>query len=114
MAAAVGFAGCSMPSYDRALRALRTWLDSWAGIGHVAVGMHRQGFNLQLTQYDERGWRATFYTTRWTTRLRARPAPHGSARRGTRRSWRRGGRWTAQAAHSSALLDSRQPSSRGA
>jgi hypothetical protein len=39
-------------SYDRALHSLRTWL-----------GMHRQGFDLQLTQYDERGWRATFYTT---------------------------------------------------
>jgi hypothetical protein len=52
-----------MPSYDRALRALRYWLDSWPGIGHVAVGMHRQGFDLQLTQYDERGQRATFYTT---------------------------------------------------
>ena len=52
-----------MPSYDRALHALRSWLDSWAGIGHVGVGMHRQGFDLQLTQYDERGWRATFYTT---------------------------------------------------
>jgi hypothetical protein len=25
--------------------------------------MHRQGYDLQLTQYDERGWRATFYTT---------------------------------------------------
>jgi len=61
--AAVGFAGCSMLSYDRALHALRAWLDSWAGIGHVAVGMHRQGFDLQLTQYDDRGWRATFYTT---------------------------------------------------
>jgi hypothetical protein len=34
-----------------------------AGIGHVAVGMHRQGYDLQLTQYDDRGWRATFYTT---------------------------------------------------
>ena len=43
--------------------ALRTWLDSWSGIGHVAVGMHRQGYDLQLTQYDDRGWRATFYTT---------------------------------------------------
>ena len=61
--ASVGFAGCSMPSYDRALWALRTWLDSWAGVGHVAVGMHRQGYDLKLTQYDERGWRATFYTT---------------------------------------------------
>ena len=54
--AAVGFAGCSMPYYDRALWALRTWLDSRSGIGHVAVGMHRQGYDLQLTQYDERGW----------------------------------------------------------
>jgi hypothetical protein len=25
--------------------------------------MHRQGYDLQMTQYDERGWRATFYTT---------------------------------------------------
>jgi hypothetical protein len=32
-----------MPSYDRALWALRAWLDSWSGIGPVAVGMHRQG-----------------------------------------------------------------------
>ena len=62
-AAALGFAGCSMPSYDRALHALRTWLDSWSGIGHAAVGMHRQGYDLQLTQYDDHGWRATFYTT---------------------------------------------------
>jgi len=30
---------------------------------HVAGGMHRQGYDLQLTQYDDRGWRATFYTT---------------------------------------------------
>ena len=41
----------SSPPYDRALWALR------------AIGMHRQGFDLQLTQYDDRGWRATFYTT---------------------------------------------------
>jgi|SRR5262252_3289897 len=54
---------CSMPSYDRALWALRSYLDSWDGIGRAAVGMHRQGYDLQLTQYDERGWRATFYTT---------------------------------------------------
>src|SRR2546429_4257947 len=63
LVAALGFAGCSMPSYDRALYALRTWLDSWAGIGHVAVGMHRQGYDLQLPQYDDRGWRATFSST---------------------------------------------------
>ena len=55
--AALGFAGCALPSYDRALWALRTGLDSWPGIGHVAAGMHRQCLDLQLTQYDERGWR---------------------------------------------------------
>jgi hypothetical protein len=60
--AALGFAGCSMPSYDRALHALRSWLVTWAGIGHVTVGMARQGYDLQLTRYDEKGWRATFYT----------------------------------------------------
>jgi hypothetical protein len=49
-----------MPSYDRALHALGTWLDSWAGIGRVAVGVARQGYDLQPTRYDERGWRATF------------------------------------------------------
>ena len=59
--AALGFAGCSMPSYDRALWALRFWLDSWSGISHVVVGMARQGYDLQ--RYDEKGWRATFYTT---------------------------------------------------
>ena len=42
-----------MPSYDRALWALRSWLDSWSGIGHVAVVMHRQGYDLQLAQYDD-------------------------------------------------------------
>src|SRR6266498_2685681 len=63
LVAALGFAGLPRPSYDRALWALRTWLDSWAGIGHVAVGMAHQGYDLQLTRYDELGWRATFYTT---------------------------------------------------
>jgi hypothetical protein len=52
-----------MPSYDRSLHALRTWLDSWSGIGRIAVGMAHQGYDLQLTRYDERGWRATFYTS---------------------------------------------------
>jgi hypothetical protein len=62
--AALGFAALRLPSYDRALHALRTWLDSWAGIGaRRRAGMHRQGYDLQLTQYDDRGWRATFYTT---------------------------------------------------
>jgi hypothetical protein len=36
-----------------------TWLDSWAGIG----GDASPSYDLQLTQYADRGWRATFYTT---------------------------------------------------
>jgi hypothetical protein len=40
---------------------LRSWLDSWRGIGAVERGMARQGYGLQLTRHDERGWRATFY-----------------------------------------------------
>jgi len=50
-------------SYDRALWALRTWLDSWTGIGDVAVACTIRVFGLQLTQYDDRRWRATFYIT---------------------------------------------------
>ena len=55
LVAALGFAGLSAPSHDRELSALRTWLDSWAGIGRVAVGMARQGYDLQLTRYEENG-----------------------------------------------------------
>jgi len=61
--AAVGLATLHSPSHHRGLHALRSYLDSWAGIGRIAVGMAHQGFDLQLTRYDERGWRATFYTT---------------------------------------------------
>jgi hypothetical protein len=43
-----------MPSYDRALWALRTWLDSWAGVGHIAVGMHRRGYATQSTSAKTR------------------------------------------------------------
>jgi hypothetical protein len=45
------------------LRVLHRWLDSWRGIGAIVAGMHHHGFDVQLTQYDERGWRATFYVT---------------------------------------------------
>ena len=61
--AALGFAGLPLPSYDRFRHALRAWLDSWTGIGRVAVRMARQGYDIQLTRYDEEGWRATFYTS---------------------------------------------------
>ena len=61
--AALGFSTLNLPSYDGALHALRSWLDSWSGIGHITVDMARHGYDLQLTRYDEKGWRATFYTS---------------------------------------------------
>ena len=45
------------------LGAIRSWLNSWRGIGDVERGMARQGYDLQFTRYDENGWRATFYTS---------------------------------------------------
>jgi hypothetical protein len=79
-----------MPSYDRVLWALGTWLDSWPGIGHVAAGMHRQGYDLQLTQYDDRDWRATFYTTGMGHSPTSATGTRGNARPGKRHSGRRG------------------------
>jgi hypothetical protein len=61
--AALGFVTLRVTPADAALHELRSWLDSWRGIGAVVVGMARQGYDVQLTRYDERGWRATFYTS---------------------------------------------------
>jgi len=41
------------------VQALRGWLGSWAGIGHVAGGMARQGYDVQLTRHGDAGWRGT-------------------------------------------------------
>jgi hypothetical protein len=48
---------------EASFRALRAWLNSWKGIGDIEAGMRRQGYDLYLTRYDGRGWRATFYVT---------------------------------------------------
>src|SRR2546422_107990 len=45
------------------LHALHRWLDSWRGIGLIEHDMAWQGYDLQLTRYDEQGWRATLYTS---------------------------------------------------
>jgi hypothetical protein len=61
LAAALGF--LQLPPRAPELRLLHRWLDSWTGIGLIAVGLHRQGWDLQLTQYVDGNWRATFYVT---------------------------------------------------
>jgi len=65
LAAAVGFAALRFPigREPGPVRALHGWLSTWTGIGHVAHGMARQGYDLGLTRYDGLGWRATFYVT---------------------------------------------------
>jgi len=39
---------------------VRDWLDS-RSVGLVLAGMTRQGWDVQLTAYAARDWRATFY-----------------------------------------------------
>ena len=46
---------------DPTLEMLRSWLSTWRGVGVVAAGMARQGYDLSLTRYADLGWRATFY-----------------------------------------------------
>jgi hypothetical protein len=45
------------------LQLVHRWLDTWSGLGAIAAGMHRQGWDLQLTEYGDGHWRATFYVT---------------------------------------------------
>ena len=41
---------------------VREWLDNWEGLGHVVVGMERQGYALSLTKITDDGWRAAFHS----------------------------------------------------
>src|SRR3989440_9134382 len=45
------------------LELVHRWLDSWRGVGQIAEGMHRAGWDLQLTEYGDGHWRATFFVT---------------------------------------------------
>src|SRR6266545_5984953 len=44
------------------LTLLHRWLDSWNGIGPLAVGMYRLGYRVSLSHIAEGEWRATFGT----------------------------------------------------
>ena len=45
------------------LALVQRWLDTWQGVGLLAVGLHRIGYDLDLQQYDDGHWRALFYVT---------------------------------------------------
>ena len=44
------------------LALVHRWLDNWHGVG-LAVGLHRTGYDLDLRQYGDGHWRASFYVT---------------------------------------------------
>ena len=52
-----------VPAQAPELTLVHQWLDGWRGVGQVAEGMHRAGWDLQLTEYGDGHWRATFYVT---------------------------------------------------
>jgi hypothetical protein len=43
------------------LRLVHDWLDSWSGIGLIIAGMTHQGWDVLLTAYAARDWRANFF-----------------------------------------------------
>jgi hypothetical protein len=45
------------------LALVHRWLDSWRGVGLLAVGLHRTGYDLDLRQYGDGHWQASFYVT---------------------------------------------------
>jgi len=44
-------AAALVPTHAPEIALFRRWLDTWTGLGLVAAGMHRAGWDLQLTQY---------------------------------------------------------------
>jgi hypothetical protein len=59
--AALGF--LQLPPRAPELQLLHRWLDSWRGVGLLAIGLHRDGYDLDLRQYGDGDWRATFWVT---------------------------------------------------
>jgi hypothetical protein len=50
-----------VPDNAPEVRLVREWLDSWSGLGLIIAGMAHQGWDVQLTAYAARDWRATFF-----------------------------------------------------
>jgi hypothetical protein len=44
------------------LQLLHRWLDTWSGLGDIAVGMARHGYRLSLSNIGPGEWRAVFAT----------------------------------------------------
>jgi hypothetical protein len=62
LVAALAFANLRATDPPPALVELRSRLGSWRGVGDIIVGMHRQGYDVELRQYPD-AWRVNFYPT---------------------------------------------------
>jgi hypothetical protein len=56
--AALGF--LQLPPAEPELRLLHHWLDTWAGVGLIIVGVERHGMRLSLSHVADGEWRAYF------------------------------------------------------
>lgn len=61
LTATLGFAQLEQAAPELGL--LHRWLDTWSGVGAIAAGMRRVGWDVQLTGYGDSTWRATFWVT---------------------------------------------------
>ena len=61
LTAALGFAHLVPRAPE--LRLLHRWLDTWRGVGVLAAGLHRVGYDITLIQQGDEGWSATFFVT---------------------------------------------------
>ena len=58
--AALGFCQITEGTAFPEITALKRWLLTWSGLGHVVVGMQRQGYAVTLRKLPDDGWNATF------------------------------------------------------
>ncbi len=61
LVAALGF--LQLKPIEPELQMLHRAFDNWRGIGVLAVGLHRVGYDLALIRDADEGWSATFYIT---------------------------------------------------
>jgi hypothetical protein len=66
---------------------LHRWLDNWHGVGLLAVGLHRVGYDLDLRQYGDGHWRASFYVTGLAHSIVGGSAREPTAWRAVQRAW---------------------------
>jgi hypothetical protein len=59
--AALGF--LQLPPRAPELRLLHRGLDTWTGVGLIAVGVERQGLRLSMSHIAENEWRARFMSS---------------------------------------------------